>query len=203
MSYKGRHLILTLFAVVAIGLLWYGRSKDHRVEPVLMRPVKRVPVVGLTFPSSNPSRIPLRTVRAFPHLHFRTPVFVTAAPDSNNRLFVLEKEGRIKVFPNTDEARKAKVFLDISAKVESTGESGFLGLAFDPAFAQNRRFYIYYTAPAPRRVVLASYTVMADDPNLADGSSERVLLTVRKTTDIHCGGMLQFGPRWHAVRLHR
>ena len=47
-----------------------------------------------------------------------------------------------------DDVASATLFLDIVTWVQSSdSEQGLLGLAFDPDFATNRRFFVNYTAP--------------------------------------------------------
>ncbi len=71
----------------------------------------------------------------FSSVSFDSPVFLTHAGDSTNRIFIVEKKGIIKVFPNQENISQAKIFLDISDKVNSgKSESGLLGLAFHPDY---------------------------------------------------------------------
>jgi hypothetical protein len=126
------------------------------------------------------------------------PLFVGHAGDGSNRLFIEERGGVIRVLQpgNTTPT----VFLDIHAKVQSAGtEQGLLGLAFHPQYAANGRFFAFYThvgdaAYADGTLVIAEYKVSAD-PNVADSTSETVLLTIPHPTNTnHNGGMLAFGP---------
>ncbi len=153
----------------------------------------RVIVAGLAFPTSLPQPGALQRVRAFPALGFDRPLVLTWAPDGSDRLFVVEQIGRIRVFPNVDSIGAAGTFLDISARVNSGGEEGLLGLAFDPGYATNGFFYVYYSAAFPRRSVLARFSVTAD-PDVADPASETVLLTIPQPFSNHNGGCLAFGP---------
>ena len=76
---------------------------------------------------------------AFPHLTFSSPVDLQNPGDGSNRLFVVEKQGTIRVFQNDPNASSSTVFLDISDRVDnSSSELGLLGLAFHPGFANNR-----------------------------------------------------------------
>ena len=69
-----------------------------------------------------------------------------------------------------------------------------LGMAFDPEYASNRRFYVFYTNTAGN-IVIARYLRNATDANLADSSSATQLLTVEHSAfSNHNGGMLAFGP---------
>ena len=69
------------------------------------------------------------------------PVFATA-PAGDSRLFIVEQEGVIKILQNGTVLPAP--FLDISGSVDAAGERGLLGMAFDPGFATNRRFYVDY-----------------------------------------------------------
>ena len=84
--------------------------------------------------------------RAFGQLEFHRPVQVTHAGD--NRLFVVEQNGRIQVFENSPDHGTPGVFLDICSKVRrKDNEEGLLSLAFHPRYPVNGFFYVYYSAP--------------------------------------------------------
>ena len=112
------------------------------------------------------------------------------APAADPRLFVVEKGGRIRIV--RDGALLPQPFLDISARVSRGDEQGLLGLAFDPAFAGNGRFYVNYT-DVDGRTRVAAFRV-SSDADLADPASEEVLLTVEQPFSNHNGGGLAFGP---------
>jgi glucose/arabinose dehydrogenase len=119
-----------------------------------------------------------------------SPLLVTSPPD-DERLFVVEQAGRIKVLVGGQVA--AAPFLDISASVSAGGERGLLGLAFHPQYASNGRFWLNYTDTGGNTVV-AEYRRSAQDPNLAEPQPEKVLFTVQQPFANHNGGMLAFGP---------
>lgn len=102
---------------------------------------------------------------------FNQPVFLTA-PAGDSRLFVVEKGGRIQVLANGSKTQ----WLDLSGQVDTAGERGLLGLAFDPGFATNRRFYVDYIDKTTLNTVVASYTVKADGQ--VDLASARTIITV-------------------------
>ena len=140
---------------------------------------------------------------AFPNLSFEYPTEIMNANDGTNRLFILEQAGRIKVFQNDPSTTVANTFLDIQGTVSfSSGqEIGLLGLAFHPNFRQNRYFYVYHTRQSSVsginvEIVLARYTVMANNPNLADASSRLEILSFDKNqgNSNHNGGKIAFGP---------
>src|SRR5207342_966251 len=89
---------------------------------------------------------------------FASPTQVTNAHDGTNRLFVVEQRGTIRVVQGG--VIQPGYFLDIRSNVEDGGERGLLGLAFDPGFTTNHRFYVYYTRNGGD-IVVARYTTNA------------------------------------------
>lgn len=115
------------------------------------------------------------------------PWSLAFTPD--NRLFVTERPGRVRILDTA--ARTAEVALTLD-DVFAQGEAGVLGLALDPEFAQNRLVYIYYSARvsagrAVNRVVRYR--------EAAGRLAERVvLLDDIPAETIHDGGRIRFGP---------
>src|SRR5215471_7512311 len=117
------------------------------------------------------------------------PVFVTAPRSEPARLYVVEQAGMVRVFVN--ERLRAQPFLDIRSRVGSAGnEQGLLGLAFDPAYAKNHRFYVDYTDRNGDTRIVA----FRSNGTRAILSSARQLLRVPQPYPNHNGGMLAFGP---------
>ena len=122
------------------------------------------------------------------------PTMITAPP-GDDRLFVTERFGQVKVIQPDG---TVDTFMDISDRVLANGiEQGLLGLAFHPDYETNGRFFVYFTdRPDANRQV--SEFAVSTDPNVADPDSEKVLYERRQpeeATDIrHYGGMLRFGP---------
>lgn len=120
------------------------------------------------------------------------PVCITHAGDE--RLFVLNRAGMIKIVTDSMET-VATPFLDITSRVNSGyGEQGLLGLAFDPDYASNGFFYVYYTTGSGAGSSRLSRFRVTDDPQVADPASEVILLTVQQPYLNHNGGDLKFGP---------
>lgn len=126
------------------------------------------------------------------------PLYVTYAPgDSSGRLFIVEQSGKIRILK--DGNLLDAPFLDLSGLIsqEALGSSyterGLLGLAFDPHYAQNGRFYVDYTDHQGNSVI-ARYTVSASSPDSADPGSGVQLLYVPQPFANHNGGNLVFGP---------
>ena len=120
------------------------------------------------------------------------PMVVTHAGDGSGRLFIAGRDGRIWVLPAGAAVPLAQPFLDLRAQVGQAGEGGLLGLAFDPQYAGNGRFYVGYTDTASDSVI-ARYTVSAPDPQRADPASAQVLLRIDQGSAYHKGGDLHFG----------
>jgi len=136
-------------------------------------------------------------VNAFPNLSFDDPVGVHHAGDGSNRIFVVEQEGRIKVFDNNPDVSSAEMFLNITSIVDQDGgytEEGLLGLAFHPNYSENGYFYVNYTEHNPRRNVIARYSVSDNNPNEADYGSSEIILEVNQPYTNHNGGQMEFGP---------
>ena len=127
---------------------------------------------------------------------FSQPVAL-AAPQADNRLFVVERVGVIRVIDENG-VKLDTPFLDITDGVASNGiERGLLGLAFHPDYANNGRFFAYYVDKEGNRQ-LSEFAVSPSDPNIAFASSEKVVFEYPQpanSTDIrHYGGTVAFGP---------
>ncbi|MEX2423358.1 MAG: PQQ-dependent sugar dehydrogenase [Acidimicrobiia bacterium] len=118
---------------------------------------------------------------------FDQPVFVTA-PARDDRLFIVEKGGAIRVLEGGEMAPEP--FLDITDRVSTNGERGLLGLAFHPAFASNGRLFVHYTDPTGANRVVE----YAANGGIVDPDSAHTLLTVPQPASNHNGGMIAFGP---------
>ena len=76
------------------------------------------------------------------------PVFVTALPGDTRRLFIVRQSGQVHILNLTTGKLNATPFLDIYARLTNTsGEQGLLGMAFDPNYTTNGKFYLNFTVP--------------------------------------------------------
>jgi glucose/arabinose dehydrogenase len=119
-----------------------------------------------------------------------SPLLVTHAGDGSNRLFVVEKTGRVRIVKG--ETLVSTPFIDLSRSVSRGGEQGLLGLAFHPDYATNGKLYLSYT-DLKGTSVIREYRV-SSNPDRVDGSSGRTLLRVAQPYANHNGGHLAFGP---------
>jgi hypothetical protein len=113
------------------------------------------------------------------------PLFLTA-PMGDKRLFVLEKGGDIRIISN------GSVLDDpfLSLNVSTSGERGLLGLAFDPNYAANGRFFVNYTDGGGDTRVEEYFATPGS--NTADPGVKQTLLTITQDASNHNGGMLEF-----------
>lgn len=125
-----------------------------------------------------------------------SPVLVTAPPGDTRRQFILEQGGAIRLV--VDGVRQTQPFLTVPP---GPGEGqNVLSLAFAPDYATSGRFYVYEqrwntTGTANVQGRVQEFSRSATDPNLADPTSKRTVLT----TDVmpralHVGGHVAFGP---------
>jgi glucose/arabinose dehydrogenase len=127
---------------------------------------------------------------------FDQPIFVTSPP-GDPRLFVVERPGRIQVLHDGARSR----FLDIHDLTTTDGERGLLSMAFDPNYAGNRFFYVFYTGDGPNSggiegdIHIERYRASILNPNVANPNTRTPLLVVNRNTTAanHNGGQLQFG----------
>lgn len=124
---------------------------------------------------------------------FETPTYVTSDPGNANRLYVVEREGRIQLTRGGD----TTTFLDIRPIVHDAlpgafgGDYGLFSMAFSPHFATNDLFYVVYSG------VDGDWHVdeFRANGDIADPASRREVLTVEyPPSPIHYAGQLQFGP---------
>jgi glucose/arabinose dehydrogenase len=129
---------------------------------------------------------------------FDSPTYATAPDSDTRRLFVTERDGRVRVVLDGEKRRRA--FLNITEEVGEAGEAGLLSMAFAPDYEESGRFYVYYTRP-PRAgevqgpIRVDEFRSDPDNPNLAlEDSRRRVISVAHPDHDNHVGGTIRFGP---------
>ncbi|MEZ4802899.1 MAG: PQQ-dependent sugar dehydrogenase [Gelidibacter sp.] len=121
---------------------------------------------------------------------FNNPINIKNAGDG--RLFVVEQAGLIQII-NADGSRNSTPFLNINPiVVNGGGERGLLGLAFHPNYSSNGYFYVNYINNSGNTVI-SRFSRSADDPDMADSTSELQLLTYTQPFPNHNGGDMAFG----------
>jgi len=140
--------------------------------------------------AAGSSRAQLSAVRIASGLD--TPVFL-AAPAGDERLFILERDGLIRVWQNGSVL--ATPFLDLSADINVAVEGGLLGLVFAPDYATSGVFWVYFTRnddipTSNMESVVARFTVSGDPAtsNVANPLSQVDLFTLHQPAQNHNGG---------------
>jgi glucose/arabinose dehydrogenase len=128
-----------------------------------------------------------------------SPLFTTAPPGDFNRLFIVQQNGQIRILNLTTGTLNASPFLAV-LNIVSGGEQGLLGLAFDPNYATNGKFYVNYTAPGGAFnagiTKIVQYQV-SSNPDIADTTPANIktLLSFDQPETNHNGGWIGFSPR--------
>src|SRR5262249_31141823 len=117
-----------------------------------------------------------------------TPTAMAFAPDG--RLFVCEQTGDLRVV-QSDGTLEPTPFVHL--EVDSEGERGLLGIAFDPEFVNNQYVYVYYTVPGtPPHNRVSRFTA---DGDMAIPDSQVNILEIDDLSEAsnHNGGAIHFG----------
>ena len=152
---------------------------------------REIKVFGL--PVSNPHsqvaapRLTLQSIAS----GLEMPVQVTHAGDQSGRLFVAEKEGRIRIVKNGSVL--ATPFLDISDRVRCCVHRGLFDIAFPPSSDAPGHFYVSYSNVDGHTVISRFHT--SQNPDQADPKSEETVLIIEQPAEHHNGGHLAFGPQ--------
>jgi glucose/arabinose dehydrogenase len=129
-------------------------------------------------------------------LNLNFPLYVTAPPGDNTRLFVVERGGAIKIVDLATQQVLPTPFLNLGGQVatDPNGEEGLLGLAFHPNFSFNGFFYVHLIN-LNGDTEIRRYTMFPLNPNQADASSQFLVMTVDQPDGLknHKGGWLGFG----------
>ncbi|XP_071078558.1 HHIP-like protein 1 [Haliotis cracherodii] len=142
----------------------------------------------------------------------RNPIVARHAGDRSGRLFVGEQLGYVHIYFPGNKTGLQTPFLNITKKVKVSArrgdERGFFSIAFHPNYADNGRFFVYYSThlqdndnldvyggdiPIDHKIRISEIHVSQDDPNRADLDTERILLEVMEPYWNHNGGELLFG----------
>ncbi len=131
--------------------------------------------------------------------NFESPTYITVAPNETDLLFVVERQGTIRVLRN--EKPVAQPFLDIRdivAGMPDPGahhEWGLYSVAFSPNYAQNRRFYVIFSGINGQSIEINEFRRDPTNRLRADPNTRRVVLSIPHLgASDHYGGQVQFGP---------
>jgi glucose/arabinose dehydrogenase len=107
----------------------------------------------------------------------------------NNDMLVTERPGRVRLVRN-GQLQPAPV---ATINVTDSGEGGLLGIAAHPNFAQNRLFYVYYTADRNGTPInrVERWQLSQDGTS---ATADRMIIDDIPVALYHNGGRIRFGP---------
>ena len=123
---------------------------------------------------------------------FSSPVAIGTYPGDASRLFVAQQGGLVRLVVN--DAVRMTPYLDVTAfGLASGGERGLLSVVAAPDYATSGKVYVYYT-DSGGDIRIEEFTRSAIDPEIADPSTRRTVLTIEHSNESnHNGGQLHFG----------
>ncbi len=179
-------LSIALFAIVA-AIAACGDDSGGSAGPLETRTV----IPGIATDSATAGEASLSVSLVKIASGFQRPTYVTNADDGSGRLFVVEKQGIVRVVSNG--AVSAAPFVTVTPLVDSAAnERGLLGMAFHPKFKENGRFFLAFTAKDGANTV-AEFRA-APGAATASPTPVKTLFSIPDTRSNHNGGMIVFGP---------
>ena len=118
----------------------------------------------------------------------RQPVHVAFAPGEPDRLYAVERAGRVRIVEN--DRVLARPFVDIRPRVRSGGLLGLSSIAFHPRYASNRRLYAMFTGGNGGLYVIE----LRESGGRARPTRTVFSTRISKSAYAHAGGQLAFGP---------
>lgn len=159
---------------------------------------------------------------AFPEMKFSLPVAISPLPGSKDVVFVIEKGdpapsaaansadkkkkggdflgGKVQMISglSTSNPVKREVFQlsPKDGKFDAAGESGFLGFAVHPNYAENKQVFVYYSLRIDGKLHqrISRFLLSSVQPFTVDPQSEQALISQLDPAGNHNGGDLHFGP---------
>lgn len=179
-----RRVLLVLIIGVVLGSAVFAAEPLRSFALNLLLPTSDLP--------SNTLKLAFGVQKTLVADGFQLPVYVTHAGDGSGRIFVVEKQGTIRIIQ--DGKVLPTPFLDITPVVRSTGnEQGFLSFAFHPKYKENGYLFVSYS-DLQGDTAIARYQVSTADPNVADPASAKQILWSDQPYSNHNGGLIKFGP---------
>ncbi len=163
-------------------------QKMRKSRAINARLILSLPAVLIILVSTNIFGVTLSLVELASG--FSRPIQVTFAPGDNDRIYVVEQKGVIRIIKNG--VLLTQPFLDIVTNVNCCGEEGLLSIAFHPNYQNNGYCFLSYNDKTGQTVI--SRVTVSSNPDIANGGSEQIILTHFQQENNHNGGMLAFSP---------
>jgi Glucose / Sorbosone dehydrogenase len=119
------------------------------------------------------------------------PIYAASPPRDPSRLFVVQREGLIRVVVNG--TVRTTPFADLTGEVGLDGERGLLSIAFPPDYQTSGLAYVYLAAPHGE-LQIRELRRSAANPDVSDGTQRIVWRQAHDEAANHNGGTLAFGP---------
>ncbi|MEY2484774.1 MAG: hypothetical protein QOH39_422 [Verrucomicrobiota bacterium] len=128
------------------------------------------------------------------------PLFVTAAPGDVNHIFVVQQTGQVLRLDLRTNKFDPKPFFNIQGMLTSTsGEQGLLGMAFDPNYPSNGKFYLDFVVPGGAFgngvTHVSQFQVATGKKKKRNKTREKILIRFDHPQTNHNGGWIDFSPR--------
>jgi glucose/arabinose dehydrogenase len=129
------------------------------------------------------------------------PVQLTVVPDTSNRIFITDHDGKIWIMKN--DSVISHPFFDITATPAEKKKSAALGtinsIAIHPRFATNHKFYVCYNAPTSitanqTKMVVDEFTAGTKNADIADAKSRHRVFELEGKMMYTNGAEIAFGP---------
>ncbi|RKT47467.1 glucose/sorbosone dehydrogenase [Thiocapsa rosea] len=160
-----------------------AEAQPYGLDPSLTRSVG--PFIDGVFPPLTPgSGSTYRVAPAFPNISQPNTLVVAPNPADRtpglDRLYVGSRAGIVTSFPNRSNAtpQEVKPFLDLTDRVATVWDGGFLGMVFHPEFGNpsspyEKTFYAYYSAYCPPTALGDTIDFSRCNPAYPQGSDAR------------------------------
>jgi uncharacterized repeat protein (TIGR03806 family) len=203
----GRLLYTHTTGVPASDTLTYRANSPHGYSlpvavTITFSTSLRIANTSLNVPSTPPTTT-YTTAAAFGALGFNQPINLASVPGDNQRLFVVERPGTIRVIPNVSApAPTSALFFNLAALCTSRGETlatnidrGLMSMAFHPQHSVNRRFFVWYSVVSGgiNYFRISGFETQVANPNAANTASEVVLIQQADPNGYHLGTDMHFG----------
>src|SRR4030095_8877465 len=149
----------------------------------IMRRGRRAVLCCLVFAASVNSHVEAEVVSSIAAARVASgltqPLFATAPPGDFGRLFIVQQNGIIRILNLATGTLNSTPFLTLNGLMVG-GEQGLLGMAFDPNYASNGKFYLNFVVPGGafgNGVTHVSQFSVTSNPDVANPASEKILVT--------------------------
>ena len=155
-----------------------------------MRPIRPLIAAGLLVLLLGAASAKAATLQ--PLGNFNQPIYVSSDPGNPERLFVVEREGKIEQVQAGVESTFADITTAVGCGGACSGERGLLSIALAPDFDSSGRLYLDYANDVDGTIHVAE--LRASGASAPTASLRDVLSIPHGEESNHNGGQLQFGP---------